>query len=263
MKRCVFAALAALMLFSAVEMAARTDRGRQMGPRESRAEGIGITFGYVNSSYKSTDWATDEVERAPALNGFTASLTKDFTLVRSVLYLQTGLGYVYQTRTRNSEAEFLGGLVRTKVIMDRTEHFMTLPVRLKYTLPLFGRIGVSVDAGPVFLAGLSSKMGARMRVQDAASLSSSYDLYSGKFKTSGTAEEMDAEQWLKTDGGIPEGRLKRFDVMLGASVGADFFSLLEVRAGYDWGLVNKYRGDLADEKKMYRGQFTLSVGLRF
>lgn len=146
MKRCVFAALAALMLFSAVEMAARTDRGRQMGPRESRAEGIGITFGYVNSSYKSTDWATDEVERAPALNGFTASLTKDFTLARSVLYLQTGLGYVYQTRTRNSEAEFLGGLVRTKVIMDRTEHFMTLPVRLKYTLPLFGRIGVSVDA---------------------------------------------------------------------------------------------------------------------
>ncbi len=158
MKRCVFAALTALMLFSAVEMAARTDRGRQMGPRESRAEGIGITFGYVNSSYKATDWATDEVERAPALNGFTASLTKDFTLVRSVLYLQTGLGYVYQTRTRNSEAEFPGGLVRTKVIMDRTEHFMTLPVRLKYTLPLFGRIGVSVDAGPVFLAGLSSKM---------------------------------------------------------------------------------------------------------
>ncbi len=102
-----------------------------------------------------------------------------------------------------------------------------------------------------------------MRVQDAASLSSSYDLYSGKFKTSGAAEGMDAEQWLKTDGGIPEGRLKRFDVMLGASVGADFFSLLEVRAGYDWGLVNKYRGDLADEKKMYRGQFTLSVGLRF
>ena len=49
MERCVFAALAALMLFSAVEMAARTDRGRQMGPRESRAEGIGITFGYVNS----------------------------------------------------------------------------------------------------------------------------------------------------------------------------------------------------------------------
>ena len=38
MERCVFAALAALMLFSAVEMAARTDRGRQMGPRESRAE---------------------------------------------------------------------------------------------------------------------------------------------------------------------------------------------------------------------------------
>ena len=41
MKRCVFAALAALMLFSAVEMAARTDRGRQMGPRESRAEQCG------------------------------------------------------------------------------------------------------------------------------------------------------------------------------------------------------------------------------
>lgn len=259
MKKYVFAAFAALMLLSSFGMEAQRRHSR---PRESRVEGIGVTFGYVTSSYKTSDWATDEVERTPALNGFTASLTKDFSLVRSVLYLQTGVGYIYQTRSRKSDAEFLGGAVRTRAITERTEHFLTVPLRVKYTVPILGRIGVSVDAGPVLLAGLSSRTGTRMRVMDDV-LSSSYDLYGGKFKTSGSVEGIDLESWLKSGGNIPEGRLKRFDVMLGASIGADFFSLLEVRAGYDWGLVNRYRGDLAAEKKMYRGQFNLSVGLRF
>jgi hypothetical protein len=61
----------------------------------------------------------------------------------------------------------------------------------------------------------------------------------------------------------PEGRIGRFDVMLGASVGAHFFHVLEVRVGYDWGLINRYRKDIADLYTMRRGQFTLSAGIRF
>jgi hypothetical protein len=51
--------------------------------------------------------------------------------------------------------------------------------------------------------------------------------------------------------------------MLGASVGAHFFHVLEVRLGYDWGLINRYRKDIADLYSMRRGQFTLSAGIRF
>ena len=57
--------------------------------------------------------------------------------------------------------------------------------------------------------------------------------------------------------------LKRYDVMMGAAIGVDLFDLLEVHMGYDWGLINRYRGNVADELKMTRNQFTLSVGIRF
>jgi hypothetical protein len=51
--------------------------------------------------------------------------------------------------------------------------------------------------------------------------------------------------------------------MLGASIGADFFDVLEVRLGYDWGLINRYKKDIAEDLKMRRGQFNLSVAIRF
>ena len=62
---------------------------------------------------------------------------------------------------------------------------------------------------------------------------------------------------------LPEGALRRFDVMLGASIGADFFEVLEVRLGYDWGLINRYKKEIAQDLKMRRGQFNLSVAIRF
>lgn len=263
MNRMVFAVFAAFMFFNASVADAQMDRRRPVHSRPSGAEGLGVTFGYVNSSYRTTDWATDEVEKTPALNGFAVSMTKDFALIRSALYIQSGLGYTYQTRSRDMSAESLAGVFGTKIISDRKEHFLSVPVRLKYTLPLLGRIGISVDAGPVLLVGLSSKMNFRTRFNDETSGTLSYNVYGAKFKSSGVAEGIDFESWAKDNAGLPYGKVRRFDVLLGASIGADFFSLLEVRAGYDWGLVNKYKGDIAADKKMYRGQFTLSVGLRF
>ena len=62
---------------------------------------------------------------------------------------------------------------------------------------------------------------------------------------------------------LPEGALRRFDVMLGASIGADFFEVLEVRLGYDWGLINRYKKEIAQDLKMRRGQFNLLVAIRF
>ena len=62
---------------------------------------------------------------------------------------------------------------------------------------------------------------------------------------------------------LPEGALRRFDVMLGASIGADFFEFMEVRLGYDWGLINRYKKEIAQDLKMRRGQFNLSVAIRF
>lgn len=257
MKKIVFAAFALLMFLNTAWAGPQTERRGSSGSNAKSAEGLGITFGYLNSSYRTTDWATDEIEKMPALNGFSVSLTKDFALIKSALYLQTGLGYIYQTRSRDLHPDVLPA----KVVSDRKEHFLALPFRLKYTLPVSGKITVTADTGPVLLAGLSSRMNYRTRIQDDVTNTLSYNVYSGKFKSPDEAGVF--ESWTKENGGLPYGRVRRFDVLLGAGIGADFFRILEVRAGYDWGLVNRYSGELAADKKMYRGQFTLSVGLRF
>ena len=62
---------------------------------------------------------------------------------------------------------------------------------------------------------------------------------------------------------FPETRYRRADVQLGASAGVRFFEILEAQIGYDWGLVNKYKGETLDDLKMRRQQFYISVGLRF
>ncbi len=257
MKKIVFAAFVLFMSLNTAWAGPQPERRSSSGRNNKSAEGLGITFGYLNSSYRTTDWATDEVERTPALNGFTALLTKDFALIKSALYLQTGVGYIYQTRSREMRPDILPA----RVISDRKEHFLTVPFRLKYTLPVSGKIMVTADAGPVLLAGLSSRMSFRTRIQDDVTNTLSYNVYNGKIKASDESGVF--ESWTKENGGIPYGKIRRFDVLLGAGIGADFFRILEVRAGYDWGLVNRYSGELAADKKMYRGQFTLSVGLRF
>lgn len=52
----------------------------------------------------------------------------------------------------------------------------------------------------------------------------------------------------------------RFDVQIGAGVGLEFFKFLEVKAGYDWGLIDRYKGDGIE---VNRDQFYVSLGFRF
>lgn len=50
---------------------------------------------------------------------------------------------------------------------------------------------------------------------------------------------------------------------LGGAVGARFFDVLEASIGYQWGVVNKYRGDVAKDYKMRRQQLYVTLGVRF
>lgn len=262
MKQRIAIALAALMLIASIDASAQVVARRPQRPSRPTFHGIGLTFGYVHSSYRTTDWATDEVETSAGLDGFIIGLTKDFTLVPHALYFQTGLNYLYQNDPRNETIKASSDLA-VRIVGDRTEHYLTLPVRLKYDFPLSYRIGLSLDAGPTMLMGLASKMNYRTRISDSSTSAVSYNLYKGEMKSSNPSSIVNLENWIENSGVLPEGRLRRFDVLLGASVGADFFELLEVRLGYDWGLTNRYRGDMGDNLKMHRGQFTLSCGLRF
>lgn len=263
-QRILAAALALLFLAS---FSADAQNVRPVRPGHSHGEGafrgIGLTFGYVNSSYRTVDLATDEPTGSGLLHGFTAGLTKDFTLLPHALYFQTGLNYIYQNDPRNETIKVPGTDLGVRIVGDREEHHLGIPLRLKYDHHAFDRIGFTFDAGPTLLMGLSSKYKYRTRLAEDSITSVDYNLYNQKVNTKGTSSVFDLEDWMAGSGMYPEGKLGRFDIMLGASVGANFFHLLEVRLGYDWGLINRYRKDVADMYSMHRGQFTLSVGIRF
>lgn len=262
MKRINIIALSVLMLIVSVEVSAQ---GRYPHRHVSpAAKGFGINFGYVHSSYRTTDWATDEVETSAGLDGFMAGLTKDFRLIPGALYFQTGLNYIYQNDSRNENVSVAGLDTGIRVVGDRTEHYISLPLRLKYTMPVTDRIGLGVDVGPTLLMGLSSKMNYRTRYADGESSAVTYNIYKGEMGVNGELDgRWNLMEWVKQTGMLPDGTLKRFDVMLGAAIGADFFDILEVRIGYDWGLMNLYKKEVAEDLKMHRGQFNLSVAVRF
>lgn len=249
--------IAALLAFASLDADAQSMRPGRPGRPHSGTDafrGIGLTFGYVNSNYRTLDLATDEATNSDLLHGFTIGLTKDFSLLPHALYFQTGLNYYYQNDPRNQNVD------GSRIVGDREEHHLGIPVRLKYDLHLLDRVGLTFDAGPTLLMGLSSKFKYKTKIGDNVS-GVDYNLYNGKLDYTGDASGLG--EWMERTGMYPEGRLGRFDVMLGASVGANFFHVLEVRIGYDWGLINRYRKDVADLYTMRRGQFTLSAGIRF
>lgn len=260
MKKVILTTIAAILL-------AAPAYSQPMRPRRAvspAAHGLGFNFGYVHSSYRTTDWATDEVETSAGLDGFTAGLTKDFRLIPGALYFQTGINYIYQNDARNENVTAAGFDTGIRIVGDRTEHYLSIPIRLKYTLPITDRIGLGLDFGPTLLGGLSSKMKYRTRFADGEVSSLTYNIYKGEVKTADLpGGNWNLGEWVNETGMLPEGALRRFDVMLGASIGADFFEVLEVRLGYDWGLINRYEKEIAQDLKMRRGQFNLSVAIRF
>ena len=251
--------IVALCALASLHAEAQPMRPSRPGHAHSGADafrGIGLTFGYVNSNYRTLDLATDDATTSGLLHGFTLGLTKDFSLLPHALYFQTGINYIYQNDPRN---ENIPGF---RIVGDREEHHLGIPLRLKYDLHLLDRVGLTFDAGPTLLMGLSSKFKYKAKLSDHV-VGVDYNLYNGKIDSTGDASIFDLGGWMEDSGMYPEGRLGRFDVMLGASVGAHFFHVLEVRIGYDWGLINRYRKDIADLYTMRRGQFTLSAGIRF
>lgn len=260
--------IAALMVLAPLEVDAQRGHIRpshpHIGDRYTFFRGIGVTFGYVNSQYYTQDKATDDRISSDLMNGFTIGLTKDFALLPHALYFQTGLNYIYQNDSRNENIKIPLTDMSVRIVGDREEHHLGIPLRLKYDVHVLDNIGLTFDAGPTLLMGLSSKYLYKTRLSEGMVTSVDYNLYNGKVKSNGNQSgDFNLEQWMDDKGMYPKGRLGRFDAMLGASVGAHFFHILEVRLGYDYGLLNRYRNDVADMYSMHRGQFTLSAGIRF
>ena len=152
--------IVALCAFASLGADAQSMRPGRPGHAHGGADafrGIGLTFGYVNSNYRTLDLATDDATTSGLLHGFTLGLTKDFSLLPHALYFQTGLNYIYQNDPRNENYKIPLTDMSVRLVGDREEHHLGIPLRLKYDLHLLDRVGLTFDAGPTLLMGLSSK----------------------------------------------------------------------------------------------------------
>lgn len=255
MKRLFNVILAIALILSATSVSARDFRRGHRGHLDfyTVTNGMGISVGYAHSAYRLSDWATDEVKKADGLNGFNLLVTKDFSIYEDMLFLQPGVGYTYLNDSRNTSE----GTVR--VIGDWNEHYLSIPVKIKYELPIMENVCVFAKAGPTLVAGLSSSMKYRASIGDQ-NAAISYNVYSGKVRSNdlmpGAVEGVIRSQF-------PSARYRRSDIQFGFSAGAVLFELLEAEIGYDWGIVNKLKEESIDDLKMRRQQFYITVGIRF
>lgn len=209
----------------------------------------GIEAGYLNSNY---NFKSDE--RADySLNGFYVGVTQDVKLFAG-LHIQPGLYYSYLTDKDRKEvlAFSLNG--------DLTDHYLSLPIMLRYQFGL-PFMKIYVFGGPTLSVGLVSKQkytvtGEFMGAMQNGNLT--YDYYTGKLDLEALDVPADGDNPYESM--TPDYRYKRFDLQLGAGVGIELFKFLEVKVGYDWGLLDRFAGDF-DELR--RNQFYASVGLRF
>ncbi len=123
----------------------------------------------------------------------------------------------------SKEKEFLG--LKSKV----TEHYLNVPVNVRFNYPLADDLRLFAFGGPTFSCGLSSK---------------------SKSTVGGT--EITNDNYKDSD-------YKRFDVMLGVGVGFEALNAVQVKVGYDWGLLDKDSSD----RILHRNRLYIGVAYMF
>lgn len=252
MKRHFIALVAVLSMMGAADTFAQGryhDYHRRPNHGYYGRSGIELSVGYLHSNYRHKDFTAEDVDRDKGLDGLYVSVTKDFTLVRRTLYFQTGATYAYQNASNRFQQAGL------QVVSDRNEHYLDIPVRIKFAMDVMPNLRAFVYAGPTLDFGLSSKYQCRARLSDNQVGKYTYNYYSGKNKVS-TIPGFEASN--------PSSVYRRFDVDMGFAIGAEIYDIATVKLGLDWGFINKNKNrNIADYLITNRNTFYLGLGVRF
>ena len=190
--------------------------------------GVGVGYNLLNT----TTTVADESESS-SLNGFYIEAEYNFNLLDEqwgALGIQPGIRYTFAGESE--KAELYGEKVRLSV----AEHYLDIPVQVKYGYEVISsKLNINAFAGPVFSIGLASIVKGSM--DDSV---------------------VKANAYKDSDYG-------RFDLKIGVGVGVDLFEKLNVKVGYNFGLLNRYTGEQIDEYKykIHTGVFYVGVGYNF
>ncbi len=219
---------------------------------------FGVNVSYMNSTtYSRLDGA--ENPSTSGTNGFAVGIDHNIRLIGNILSIQPGI--YYQHLLRSEDIAEISGLVANTTF---TENFLAIPIHVKVGFNLVPKdiLKLYVFAGPTFSIGLSStdkvSVSGSVMGQNVGG-EFSYNYYNGKIKSSSDALQSVVDTYFNPES---EGQRQRFDMMLGGGVGLQVVRFLDIKVGYDYGMLNRYAGDMADRGTAHRGQFYVGVGVR-
>ena len=208
---------------------------------------IGIHAGYVHSKYAVEGALPGFMQNKP-YDGFEAGIDNRTDIIGGILAVRYGLTYTYV------EQDLLPVL---NYDAKRAGHYLDIPVHLQAGVPL-GIVRIYAFGGPKFVMGLSSRT-----IYTNGESSLVWRMYNGDLVSSGNVDnalDANVDNALATCADSEGKAYKRFDIQLGVGVGVELFGILNVTAGYDWGLFNQSKIDGVELK---RNQFNVGVGIAF
>ena len=190
--------------------------------------GVGVGYNLLNT----TTTVVDESENN-SLNGFYIEATYGINLLDEKwgrLGIEPGIRYTLGAEAEHEE------ILGVKTSASFTEHYLDIPVHVKYGYEVLpSKLSVHAFAGPVFSVGLASTLKA----------------------TAG-------DTTVKTNN-YKESDYGRFDLKIGLGAGVTIAERVNVKVGYNFGLLNRYTGEQVDgyKYKSHTGVFYVGAGFNF
>lgn len=208
---------------------------------------FGVNISYMNSNARPVQWSDAKNQT----NGFTVGIDNELKLIGNFLSIQPGL--YYQHLLASEDIVDLGSKLYAK--NTYSDYFLAIPLHVKLGFNILPNkmLRLYVFAGPTFEIGLKSA--DKLSIAEIGEIS--YNYYTGKLSSS--SDEI--TDIVASSGLFPDQKVYgRFDVMVGGGVGIQVIRFLDIKVGYDYGLVNRYRKEM--DKTVNRGQFYVGVGVR-
>ncbi len=208
---------------------------------------FGVNISYMNSNARPVQWSDAKNQT----NGFTVGIDNELKLIGNFLSIQPGL--YYQHLLASEDIVDLGSKLYAK--NTYSDYFLAIPLHVKLGFNILPNkmLRLYVFAGPTFEIGLKSA--DKLSIAEIGEIS--YNYYTGKFSSS--SDEI--TDIVASSGLFPDQKVYgRFDVMVGGGVGIQVIRFLDIKVGYDYGFVNRYRKEM--DKTVNRGQFYVGVGVR-
>ena len=190
--------------------------------------GVGVGYNLLNTTTTLADEKEDD-----SLNGFYVEATYGINLLNErwgTLGIEPGLRYTFGAE---AEQEKLLGI---KTRASLTEHYLDIPVHVKYGYEVLpSKLSVHAFAGPVFSVGLASTL-----------------------KASAENTTLKTNNYEDSDYG-------RFDLKIGVGAGVTIAERVNVKVGYNFGMLNRYTGEqVKDFKyKTHTSIFYVGAGINF